>query len=747
MVDELALTGNARGGRSLRVGFRCAMASPELFDGLYKRIGFNAYERVHLDFDEPVVVSRVSVLYQLEAAEAQQGGHEVSVSVLSDGAETVRAGPARLNAPCEFHPLLDAGDNLVWAQEAICRFDKPAGGTTAILELRKPTVAIGDIVVWGLPARLVEQASRPGMPIGFTAEENTHSSIRVRWSEPPEPTAYVRVRFRRAGTRVWSRACYSPSQREAVLLALEPQSIYEVTVEAVGTARGKGARPVRVALPNPVAVRTVADVFGVNFFPGGGAGYQMHPDETANTRAVLHLMRQAGVRHVRWWINSPGSVQVFAENGIALLPSSENAKQSQHGVWMVHTQNEPDFANVFPEELARQIRERRKAMNTDDPRTLLAAPEVGGDLIGPGSEYIHDLYRTGVKGLFQVMSVHPYVKTSSEIPPGGIPCCPEALVPAIQSLRAVMREFGDLSKPIIATECIGYGTFEGANHYPWIPPVTAERQAAWMVRSHLLMIALGLARIYHYPFQDEGTDVTQITHNAGLVDWHGKPKLAYQAYCTMTSLLGPTRSDGLQAEVKPPVFGARFMRPNGECLTALWDCGGTSRVAVEAAVGVSSVKSMMGEAVPAPVPIRNRLLFTVDEAPIWVYSTWPLRILSQKRTSPPIEPQLRFRLKEAAVRVQPSRLAYVTAIVEHNFAEPQQVVVELQSPWARSERFSQSAVVRPGEEMALSVSIPCPSTAERKRIHSWGVTCRYGSLGHQPIRSEERHLYLMVPDQ
>jgi hypothetical protein len=47
------------------------------------------------------------------------------------------------------------------------------------------------------------------------------------------------------------------------------------------------------------------------------------------------------------------------------------------------------------------------------------------------------------------------------------------------------------------------------------PVLTSQRQAAWVVRSHVLLIALGLARIYHYPFQDEGTDPTQITHHAG----------------------------------------------------------------------------------------------------------------------------------------------------------------------------------------------------------------------------------------
>jgi hypothetical protein len=494
-----------------------------------------------------------------------------------------------------------------------------------------------------------------------------------------------------------------------------------------------------------MAVRTVADVFGVNFFPGGGAGYQMHPDETANTLAMLRLMRKAGVRHVRWWINSPGSVELFAQHGITLLPSSEHAEQTRHGVWLVHTRNEPDFANVLPEAMASEIRGRRKIMNADDPASLLAAPEIGGDLAGPGSEYLRDVYRAGARDFFQVMSIHPYVKTSCETPRGGIPCCPESLPDAIRALRAAMCEFGDVRKPIMATECIGYGTYEGAEHYPWIPPVTSERQAAWLVRSHVLLVAVGLARIYHYPFQDEGTDRTQITHNAGLVDWHGKPKHAYHVYSAMTSLLGPTRSDGLQADARPPVFGARFTRPEGGFVTALWDCGGTSRVAIETTAGVSGMKFLAEEHSPVHSIVGTQLIFTVGENPVWISSSRPLAIVSQDRLEPPLSPQLHVRLTPAAVRVRPGGTTEVAVIIKHDFSVPQQVLAEVQSPWNGSEKFSRSLTAPPGKEVIMSISIPCPATAQRNRIHSWGVVCRYGPEGQKLKRTEERHFYIMVP--
>ncbi|MBI2301541.1 MAG: fibronectin type III domain-containing protein [Armatimonadetes bacterium] len=745
-MDEFALTGNAREGRSLSVAFRCSQGSLELFDGRYQPTGQVAHGRVEITFEEPVRVSRVVMIYALGAAEARQAPRRASARVLADGVETGRTGQASLDQPFEFHPLLDAGSNLVWAQEALLPLCPPAAGQDVIVDIVEPSAAVSELLIWGLPERLAERSGQPGAPVSFTVEANTCSSIRVTWDRPAEGTAYIRLRHRQMGEAGWSARCCTADRTAAVVTGLRPSATCEVAVEEVGLKTGKAAKPHRVKLPSPMDVRTAADVFGMNFFPGGGYGYQMHADETTNTLAMLRLMREAGVRHARWWINAPGATELFAEYGIALLPSAENAHQTRHGTWLVHTQNEPDFVNVFPEALARAIRDRRREMNADDPVSLLAAPEVGGDLIGPGSEYVRDLYRAGVKDLFQVMSVHPYVKMSFETPPGGIPCCPEALPDGFRALRKVMREFGDGAKPVIATECIGYGTFEGVEHFKWIPPVSPERQAAWLVRSHLLFLALGVARVYHYTFQDEGTDPTQITHTSGLVDWHGRPKLAYRAYCAMTRLLGPTQCQGPQADARAPVFGARFRRPDGSFLSALWDCGGRSRVALDAGAGVTGVKALLGS--PAPVPAANggRQCLELGEDPLWVASVKPLTLVSQERLAPAIGPQLRVRLDPATVRVPPGGTVQVTALVAHNFAGPMAVAAEVQSPWEPSERFTHTAAVPPGRATRMPVSIACPLNAERRRIHSWGLVCRYGPAGQEPIGVEERHLYIMVPE-
>jgi hypothetical protein len=44
------------------------------------------------------------------------------------------------------------GGNLVWAREAVCRFE-PALGNHPGLELSHPTTAVVEVIIWGLPAR------------------------------------------------------------------------------------------------------------------------------------------------------------------------------------------------------------------------------------------------------------------------------------------------------------------------------------------------------------------------------------------------------------------------------------------------------------------------------------------------------------------------------------------------------------------------------------------------------------------
>ena len=118
-MDELALTGNARNGRNLRLRFHGDSTSAGLFDGLFQQTKGPPCRQIKVDFEEPVLITRVSVIYQLEEAEARRGRCEATARVLAGGVESGRSGPVRLAQPYEFHPLLDVADNLVWAREAI----------------------------------------------------------------------------------------------------------------------------------------------------------------------------------------------------------------------------------------------------------------------------------------------------------------------------------------------------------------------------------------------------------------------------------------------------------------------------------------------------------------------------------------------------------------------------------------------------------------------------------------------------
>jgi hypothetical protein len=276
----------------------------------------------------------------------------------------------------------------------------------------------------------------------------------------------------------------------------------------------------------------------MNYFPSGGGAHQPLPDEPNTMRSMVTLMHAAGVRHVRWWWQSPSGAEMFAAAGMSLLPNiltydatyATSAYYDQltqrTGSWLVGEHNEPDLGPTSAEAFTKSRIPACKASRQYAASMQLCGPALGGELLGPGGDYLEQCYNAGLKDALDAVDIHLYgFNGTAPVPGAGNSEGPENLLTELAHCREIMAKHGDANRPIIATEtgCSTCG-----------PRITADVQAQWIVRTHLLLAAAGVRRIYWYAFQDEGTNPTNGEHHFGIVDWYGHPKPAYATYRVMT---------------------------------------------------------------------------------------------------------------------------------------------------------------------------------------------------------------------
>ena len=767
--DELALTGNVRRNQSLPVALRLEpTAAGTLVDGSLvdgKSYAMARDGRITVLFDEPVVVSRVVLSTYNGSARTYNAGRDVTVRQWAKGRAVGAALVVPIDADAQQH--LGSDGRLVLACRAEVRPQASAPVERLTLDVRKKARArqalLREIEVWGLPA------SAQGLgcvPVDVSVTANTYSSFRVEWPDQGPQVRYVRVRYRRTGSPEWDRVCFTESP--GLVLGLRAGVEYEVQVDAVSGfveggsqgeerptsnvqrrtskeadrsparapelgASGSGAPILRTRLPGPLEVRSVGDVFGMNFFPGGGGAHQKRGDEAGMTLRMCELMRDAGVRHVRWWISDPGAVELFAEYGLSLLPNPpqrrppERLKQcvEEGGVALFSTGNEPDFHDVLAEEYVVELRQVREAVRGFGDRVRLMGPSMGGELVGPGSDYLEACYQAGMKGLLDALDLHPYTKNATPTPPGGHLGGPEGVLYSLGEARKVLERNGEADLPIVVSEC-GHPTHEG----PWfMPGVTPEQQAERLVRTHLLLIASGVRRIWMYAFQDEGTDLRNPEHNFGIVDWHGRPKPGYSAYCAMVRLLSDCRCLGFVPGVRPPVYAVAF-RGGGAFRTVLWDCGGKSEVQVSGADTVTGVLDLDGKAVEVSRPENGILRLVASESPLYIRSRGPLGLPESRRLGPPMAPGVDMRLDSSTIAIRPGERRSCVCRLRNEGGEAVEVRLSVPGVWGQgADALVVTVPAAGGRDVELPIS--APATCSRK-IVSWDIKCE-----HRPVGSGE----------
>jgi hypothetical protein len=242
----------------------------------------------------------------------------------------------------------------------------------------------------------------------------------------------------------------------------------------------------------------------------------------------------------RWAAQQPGdpgspprTTQPFAAFLTALVKRygpqgtfwSSHANLPQRPIRMWQIWNEPHFTRYwsvqpFAPSYVRLLAAAHNAIKAADP----GAKVILAGLADLSWQYLAQIYRVpGASRLFDVVAVHPYTAHANGV------------IIILQKVRAVMDQYGDSQKPLMATE-ITWPSSEGKAP-PQFGVGTTESQQAQQLNQVMPLLAanrakLGLTGVYWYTWMgDEGPRANFGFDYAGLLKYisgavSAKPALA-----------------------------------------------------------------------------------------------------------------------------------------------------------------------------------------------------------------------------
>ena len=201
---------------------------------------------------------------------------------------------------------------------------------------------------------------------------------------------------------------------------------------------------------------------------------------------------------------------------------------SAYEVW-----NEPDDARFWKGGVAQYVRLLRAAYPAIKAGDSNAQVVFAGT-VHNNTRWISAAYRAGAKGAFDVMATHPYQGVGDEPPEVVGDAGSWWLLTHVAAVHELMVRHGDGRKPIWFTE-FGWSVHDNeAETAPWKRGVTAETQAAYLVRAIALMRARFpyVARAFWYK---DAAAAGEDAHQAGygLLRADLSPRPAYTALKTV----------------------------------------------------------------------------------------------------------------------------------------------------------------------------------------------------------------------
>ncbi|MEX0652770.1 MAG: hypothetical protein WD534_07235 [Phycisphaeraceae bacterium] len=340
--------------------------------------------------------------------------------------------------------------------------------------------------------------------------------------------------------------------------------------------------------------------------------YDRYVEKLAEADIALHLGLTYGnaLYHQGRAPHDASSRRAFARYAIEVLHRYGD-KIASVEVW--NEWNSPGFsqgpAAARPEVYRALLDETYQQIKAQHPQL----PVVGGSATGlwwGGYAWLRRLLELeGTLEQMDAISVHPY-KCELE---------PEYLAESMAKLNQMMEDAGGPVRPIWVTELgwpINVHPQAVADQvYESLDVRTSEpMQAAYLVRSHVLLLAAGVPRIHWYDFMNDGTDSRNGEHNFGLIrhpdDTLGRytPTPAYVAYAQMTRQLTGARC--VRQEPTPEMLRSFVFEREGQTIRVVWSLA-PMVLSVQAGESFTMV-DLMGRATPvtptdgrATLPMRQ----------------------------------------------------------------------------------------------------------------------------------------------
>jgi hypothetical protein len=218
--------------------------------------------------------------------------------------------------------------------------------------------------------------------------------------------------------------------------------------------------------------------------------------------------------------------------------------------------NEPNIPNFWrpnpnADDYTRLLKGAYERIKAADPDARVAAPAIA-PLGAWDRKFVERMYLLGAKDYYDIFDYHYYRNHA-----------PEQQVPAeLAEIRAVMHRYGD-DKPIHISESGVSSIHEGE--------IDDDRQAALVVRNHLLCLALGVKRFYYFDLQNWRDTMETWDGQLGLVKASGEKKPAFHAYRTLVQLTDYNDFVGRYLEFGDGVQGVLIRDvESDEYIMALW---------------------------------------------------------------------------------------------------------------------------------------------------------------------------------
>ena len=185
------------------------------------------------------------------------------------------------------------------------------------------------------------------------------------------------------------------------------------------------------------------------------------------------------------------------------------------------------------------------AVSTKNPDGKLVGPAISG----ASADFVKQVLQGGGSDLLSAVSIHPYRH----------PQAPEGMEIQMSSMVKTIKDTAGKDIPLWLTE-FGWPTNTPVNG------ITDSMQADYLVRSSVLSLAGGVARLYWYDARDDGTSPTNQEHNFGLFEVRratavnaAEPKVSAVAQAVMAAELAGKRltsRDSLDSSTYSYVFGS-----------------------------------------------------------------------------------------------------------------------------------------------------------------------------------------------